>query len=298
MHDLLMERLEQATLEPAGSRKSIAEFLLREGAGVKVLAMGEVADLTYSSKASLVRFSKAMGYSGWRDFRLAFLGMLEAREASIEDAAPDPNRPFTKDSSLEEAIASVSELKRCAVADAAALDVEALAEAARRVLAARSVVFFGAQPNCCFGELLACKLRRIGIFCQVPDETRWTEVAAALDQSDCAIIVSYSGVGPERLPVRLVTEFARARVPCVSVTNAGPNWLRSHSDCVLSFARRERYYTKISGYYSEGCISLILDALFSACFIENYERNEVLNRRMLVELERRRARRVEDVLPD
>ena len=299
MADVLMERIGRAALEPAGSRKSIADFLLREGTGVKVLSMGEVADLTYTSKASLVRFSQAMGFSGWRDFRLAFVRMMEMRETMRDKAAPDPNHPFSKEASLKEVIASVTELKRGAVMDAAAaIDEEMLAEAARRVLAARTTVFFGAPPNCYFGRLFAYKMHQIGVFCQVPEEERWAEVAPRLDERDCALIVSYSGVGPERLPVSLLTTFDRAKVPVISVTNSGRNWLREHSDCVLSFAPRERYYTKISGYYSESCISLILDVLFSACFIVSYERNEVLNRRMLVELERRRARRVEDVLPD
>ena len=84
MEDDLCERVRRQSLEMPGARQSIADFLVQEGSGIKNLTMSEVADLTFTSKPSLVRFAKALGFDGWRSFRLAY---VEAVERSEKDRA-------------------------------------------------------------------------------------------------------------------------------------------------------------------------------------------------------------------
>ena len=83
----------------------------------------------------------------------------------------------------------------------------------------------------------------------------------------------------------------------VAITNSGDNWLRAQSDCVLSYQPREHYYSKISGYYSEQCMHFLLDALYSAVFLQNYDLNEVAKLRALIAYERAHHQRLQDVLP-
>ena len=295
----LMERVRDATLEMPGSRKSIAEFLMREGGGVANLSMAEVAELTFCSKPSLVRFAKAMGFAGWRTFRYAFvLATRESEAFHTGVSSIDLNHPFGPEDALSSVVNNVSLLEQRAVGEAAAQTDEAtLREAAHRVLDARRCVFLGAEPNNFFGELFAYKLRQIGLDCQVPTEDEWAAAVRGLGPDDCAILASYSGVGEHRPPVSFASTLNGLRVPLVAITNSGSNWLREQSDCVLSFEPRERYYSKISGYYSEQCVRFMLDALFSACFAADYERNEMARLRMLIAYERKLHQKVDDVLP-
>lgn len=295
----LLARVRQATLELPGSRKSVADFLLREGSGVANLSMAEVADLTFTSKPSLVRFAKAMGFSGWRDFRMAFVTAIrESEEGASSVRTIDPNHPFGPDDPLGDVVKNVSALERQALLDAMdRVDSRTLAEAASRVIAAKRLVFFGEEPNCFFGELFAYKLDQIGITCQVSQRDSWLDVADGLGPQDCAIIASYSGNGAQREPVSFVSRFNEAGVPVVAITNSGSNWLREQSDCVLAFEPREHYYSKISGYYSEQSVAFMLDALYSAVFSANYDKNEVIKLRTLIAFERAHNQRVVDVLP-
>lgn len=295
----LLSRVQDATLEMPGSRKSIADFLIREGSGVANLSMAEVADLTFSSKPSLVRFAKAMGFSGWRDFRLAFVtAVRESEQAQSVAAKIDPNHPFDAGDSLEAAVHSVLALEQQALAEVTAqIDARVLAEASRRVIKAKHLVFFGAAPNSYFGELFAYKLGQIGMRCHVPDRSEWGMVARGLGRRDCAIISSYSGNGPQREPVSFISQFKEARVPTVAITNSGSNWLREQCDCVLGYRPSERYYSKISGYYSEQCMHFVLDALYSAVFLSNYDQNEVMKLHALISFERAQHQQFTDVLP-
>lgn len=296
MEEDLCERVRRQSLEMPGARQSIADFLVQEGSGIKNLTMSEVADLTFTSKPSLVRFAKALGFDGWRSFRLAY---VEAVERSERDRVTiDPNYPFVEGDTLSTVLNNVSALEHQALGEARAdIDEEALLEAARRIVAAKTLVFFGLAPNSYYGELFAFKLLSLSKTCLVPDEAEWEVLARGLGEGDCAIICSYSGVGPQRPPVSLVTPLKAQHVPIVAITNSGSNWLKQESDCVLSFVPREHYYGKISGYYSETCVSFILDALFSACFAADYAENEINRLRVLVNYERRRVHHIDDVLP-
>lgn len=298
-NDELLALVEATTLDLPGSRKSIADFLVQEGSGVENLSMAEVAELTFTSKPSLVRFSKAMGFSGWRDFRLEFVKAMRRRESQRHETSEvDPNYPFSAEDDLPSVVTNVCSLERQAILEMASqLDEETLREAARRVTAARCLVFFGAAPNSYFGELLAYKLSQLGTTCHVPTEDEWSMVARGMGPEDCAIVVSYSGEGPQRKPVSLVSKFNDEQVPVVAITNSGRNWLREHCDCVLSFRPREHIFSKISGYYSEQCVRFALDALYSACFSLDYDRNEMARLRMIIEYERTLQHRVVDVLP-
>lgn len=297
-NDNLLSRVKVATMELPGSKKSIADFLVREGSGVENLSMAEVADLTFTSKPSLVRFAKAMGFAGWRDFRFAFVSaMRESEERSVE-VEMDANHPFSPEDALETAVRHVLVLEQQALAEVTAhLDTTMLEEASRRVRHAENLVFFGASPNDYFGKLFAYKLDQIGLACHVPGRSEWGVMARGLGPRDCAIIASYSGSGPQREPVSYATQFAEARVPTVAITNSGSNWLREQSDCVLSYRPREHYYSKISGYYSEQCMHFMLDALYSAIFLANYDRNEVVKLRTLISYEISQHQPVVDVLP-
>ncbi len=298
-NDELLALVEATTLDLPGSRKSIADFLVQEGSGVENLSMAEVAELTFTSKPSLVRFAKAMGYAGWRDFRLDFVRAMRWRESQRQEAADvDPNHPFSSEDDLPSVVTNVCSLEQQAIFEMTSqIEEDVLREAARRVADARRLVFFGAAPNSYFGELFAYKLIQLGVSCQVPKEDEWSAIARDLGPEDCAIVVSYSGEGPQRPPVNLVSLFNEAQVPVVAITNSGRNWLREHCDCVLAFRPREHIFSKISGYYSEQCVRFALDALYSAYFALDYDRNEMARLRMIIAYERELQHHVVDVLP-
>lgn len=295
----LMARVRQATLELPGSRKTIASFLLREGSGIAKLSMAEVADLAFTSKPSLVRFAKAMGFSGWRDFRLAFVvAASECEQDKLTQTEVDPNHPFVPEDPITTVVNNVLTLEQQALSEAVAdIDVDMLAEAAQRVRSANNLVFLGTPPNRYFGMLFAYKMSQVGITCYVPTWNEWRIVARGLGPKDCAIICSYSGNGPMREPVSFAKYLREADVPIVAITNAGNNWLREQCDCVLSYQPREHYYSKIAGFYSEQCMHFALDALFSAVFLENYDRNEIRKLQAVIAYERSHHQGIVDVLP-
>lgn len=69
---LLIKKIEQAAITNKGSKREIANYILQSNSDLVTKTVDEVACLTFTSKASVVRFAKSLGFQGWRDFNLAF----------------------------------------------------------------------------------------------------------------------------------------------------------------------------------------------------------------------------------
>ena len=62
----LIHRIEEVAATYDDSRRTLAEYVLREHARLPELTIADVARETYTSNASVTRFAKALGFDGWR----------------------------------------------------------------------------------------------------------------------------------------------------------------------------------------------------------------------------------------
>jgi len=291
----LIERVRRLSRGRVGSRQSIALLLLSEGSGLARLSMAEVAQLSYTSKPSLVRFAQALGFPGWTDFQEAFVQEALAAEGGVAGDI-DPNFPFGATTPTTEVVSRVAGLERHALDQVlASLDEDALQAAARRIVSARQVVYFGVFQNRYFGKSLAHHLGEIDISCLVPSPKDAALVARGMGPEDCAIVVSYSGLGEGRPPSVFVPTLLDHGVPVVAVTNSGDNWLRHHAGCVLAFPPEEHLYSKVGGFYSETATTLVLQVLLALCFQVHYDQN--VQRKLGAVVESERLMQTSDILP-
>lgn len=58
------------------SEKTIAHFLLENYRGLAPLSTRQLARLTYTSSAAIVRFSQKMGFEGYTDFKIRFIAEM------------------------------------------------------------------------------------------------------------------------------------------------------------------------------------------------------------------------------
>ena len=69
----LLHKVEEAMMQYGGSsRRSIGDFILKEKNDLHKYSLQEIAGQTYTSKAAVVRFAQALGFSGWKEFVKAF----------------------------------------------------------------------------------------------------------------------------------------------------------------------------------------------------------------------------------
>lgn len=269
----LLHKVEEAMMQYGGSsRRSIGDFILKEKNDLHKYSLQEIADQTYTSKAAVVRFAQALGFSGWKEFVKAFTEeqSYQAQHYSNIDA----NFPFTKDSRRKDIINQLCSLQVESLLDTAdLLDEAPLDECAALLLGSRRVAMFGLNPNFALAELFKRKMLSIGRQVELPSQGDVGLLAHSLDKYDCAVIISYSGNSPTTGALSVLPTLKQRNVPIIGITSVGDNLLRQKADYTLSISSYERLYSKISTFGTENSILFILNVLFSICSAADYDAN-------------------------
>ncbi len=64
----LFQRIEEVMVQYQDARHTVAEFVLREQENLYKYTINDIAEATFTSKATVTRFAKVLGYQGWKDF--------------------------------------------------------------------------------------------------------------------------------------------------------------------------------------------------------------------------------------
>lgn len=268
----LFQKIEEVMMTHQDARHAVGEFILHEQANLHTYTIREIAEQTYTSKATVVRFAQTLGFDGWKEFMKAFITEIKYQEAHQGDV--DVNYPFVEADSTKAIIEKMKKLQIESIQDTADLmEVAMIDKATAYLLKARHVVIFGLSPNIFLGELFRRKLITIGKQIDIAKSGEFGIISRTLGPDDCAIMISYSGNNENSEPICQLPFLLNQKVPVIGITSGGDNYIRQQLDCVLTMSSKERLYTKISNFASEESISFILNVLFSCYFVKNYQEN-------------------------
>ena len=269
----LAQRVEEITIAGGGdSKRTIGEFVLEKKSRLRDFTTQQIAAETYTSKAALVRFAKALGFSGWREFATEFVREQHYRETHYSDV--DPNLPFQANSTTKDIINLMCSLQMESLMDTADLikpwTVDSVVDLMER---SNRVALFGMGPNSLLGELFRRRMLTIGKLVEVPALGDNGLLASSLRETDCAIIISYSGNSQTCEPLNVLRFLEPNHIPVIAITSQGTNYLRQHATYTLSISSQEKLFSKISTFATETSIHYILNVLFSAYFARNFQEN-------------------------
>lgn len=269
----LAQRVEELTLSSGGdSKRVIGEFVLQKKSRLCDFTTQQIADETYTSKSALVRFAKALGFPGWKDFAKAFAGEQHYQETHYSDV--DPNIPFRADSSTKDIINLMCSLQMESLMDTADLTApHTVDRVVDLLLRSERIALFGMSPNSLLGELFRRRMLTIGRLVEIPALGDSGLLASSLKETDCAIMISYSGNSEDYEPLNSLRFLEPNHVPVVGITSTGTNYLRMHAAYTLSISSQEKLYSKISTFATETSIHYLLNVLFSAYFVRNFAGN-------------------------
>lgn len=269
----LLHRVEELSVQQGNARGAIATFIMHNHTHLDCYSISDIAEATFTSKPTVTRFAKDLGYHGWRDFIKDFMDEVRRRDDSSL-VTIDANFPFSAGDADEEIIRKVADLRTSTVADTlSSLDRARLRMAVGYLERAELVRLFAQSPNAYLGDLFCRKLLTIGKQAQQVRNGEFGLAARNLGQCDLAILISYSGNNPGESPMNLVPVLEERRVPMVAITSAGSNYLRTHANCTLTISSNERLYSKIANFSTEESIGYLLDALFACLFARDYDAN-------------------------
>lgn len=270
----LLHRVEELSMRyGSSSRRAIGMFVMEKRQHLHEYSVQDIAEQTYTSKASLTRFAKELGFSGWREFIKAFTKEQNYQDSHYTDV--DPNFPFDAGSSKKDILNLICSLQVESLLDTADLleDNDALDQTVTLLQNCRRIAVFGLNPNLSLAELFKRKMMSIGRQVETPTLGDFGMLASTLNQEDCAIVISYSGNNMDHTTMRILPGLMKNKVPVIALTSEGDNILRQQAAYTFTISSREKLYNKISTFATETSILFILNVLFSCYFLRDYEKN-------------------------
>jgi DNA-binding MurR/RpiR family transcriptional regulator len=290
----LFQRIEEAVFKQFDARRTIGEFLLANREELPNYSMDEIAKLTHTSKATLVRFAKYFDYSGWTEFMYAFTHEVVNFEENTFEI--DPNIPFTRSADTLEIIENIANLRIQTIKETSSLmSVDDISKAAKIISQANNIIIYGRSPNSYFGELFKRNLNTIHKKAFMADGDESGLISNTLTNEDCAVIISYSGNNADTYPMKNVKSLLNNHVPIISITSGGENYLRDYSTIVFNVSSREKLYSKISNFSTEESILFILNVLYAKIFALDYDNNMEMKIENSRTLETRRMTTFKDI---
>ena len=172
--------------EMGKSEKKIADWVMLHPTEILPISISELADKSNSSEATIVRFSRRLGFSGFQDFKISF--------ADYSDREP-VNPHITKTDSCSDIFSKVAN-DICVSLEKTkkVIDKDSLERASSAITSAKKVVLFGLGNSASVALDAAHKFMRAGINAYAYSDNHMQAIAAShLDKGDVAIGISHSG---------------------------------------------------------------------------------------------------------
>lgn len=246
--------------------QKVAEFILENPSKVPAMSIKELAVASKSSDASVMRFCKALGFSGYRSF---IVGLTLAIADNEEDAGLYTDiRPGD---SVKSVIRNIFRNERQALTDTENILKTIEVEKAVAILGSSEAVHFfgiGASGLVCLDAVQ--KFRRIGVssYAHTDFHDQLTS-AALLGSKDACVLFTYSGKTKE---IQLILQLLKAQnCRIIVVTKLRKTNLLKGADVYLNVLTRE--VTMRSGATGSRISMLsLVDILLSCVLSTDYDK--------------------------
>jgi len=264
----------QSTIEAAvpaltPAMRRIAKAIRDNPAIVLEKTISQIADSCETSVATVVRFCRAVGLSGYADLRMSLATEL-GREAAKFGSGPTLGAEIAQTDTIEEMVTKVASLEMLAIEEtASSLDFKALERVVAALEKAQRILLFGIGASHFVAQDLHHKLFRVGrnAFLLTDAHEAWS--AALLSPRDTvAIAFSHSGTTADTVQF---LEIARENgALTVAITGASESALAKLADERLIAHARESSL-RAGAMVSRIAQLVLVDSLFLGVARVRYE---------------------------
>lgn len=266
----VLNRIRGKLPEMSGTMTKIAELLLEHPRAPLEASIAELARTAGTSIATVTRFCRLIGYTGYAPFRVGIateVGRIAARESWKTDIG----RSFGPQDSASDVLSTlVNAHTRSLLETASILDLPLVKTIAGRIASARHVDLYGIGGSSELAGEMQSRLYRIGI-----NSHNWSEVhaglaSAAIQDSRC-VALAISNTGRTEETIQMLGEAKRAGALTVAITNDQDSPLASLADLQIRTSAYEQFLQPddLSAKHSQ---LLVLDLLYLLVAQENFDR--------------------------
>jgi len=220
--------------EMGKAEKRIADWIFENPGKIISLSIVELADLCKCSEATIVRFSKRLGFGGYQELKISIAA--EGGAASISTGITADDTPFgIYEKVCNDIYMSMEKTKK-------SLDEKSLKAACDKISAADKIVVFGLGNSASVATDVSHKFLRAGLNSVAYSDNHMQVIAAShLKEGDVAIGISHSGSSKDIVDaLKLAREHGAATI---AITNSGKSPLLKFADIALFTSADETEYS-------------------------------------------------------
>lgn len=239
----------------------VAQVVLDEPRLVLDLPINELAERAGTSAATVTRFCRQVGYSGYVALRMSIA--TEVGRTSARPAVADIGRAFGPDDAAEDVRSTLlAGAIRSMQQTAESIDLEVLRTLADAIARSRHVDLYGVGSSALAADGLATRLYRIGVSCNVWSEVHAGLTSAVVQDEEC-VAIGYSHTGRTSETIQMLREAGRAGALTVAVTNDPISPLAGEAELVVQTSAFEQFLQPddLAAYYSQVYVGDLLYVL-------------------------------------
>lgn len=250
----------------SNTEKTIIKYIIKDPQSVLDFSIHELAAKTYSSPATVLRLCKKIGFSGYREFRLAISYEL----AMQEKGANEEKKEITKLDNIHEIVEKITYRNMISLEKTRKLmDFNVLEKVVDLICQSKTIGFFGIGSSQHVAQDAYLKFLRLGKACSVNVDSHSQMIQAKnMQKEDLGIVISYSGQTLEM--IECMKSLKENQTPVVAITRYGVSPVSELSTYNLYVAANELIFR--SGAMSSRISQLnIVDILYTAYVSKTFD---------------------------
>jgi len=246
--------------------KLVADYVLANVEEVPHLSVKALAQLSKTSDASVLRFCKTMGYSGYRSFIVS----ISASLGSMEEEERDQYTDIRPGDDLSVIIANIALNNSKSIEDTlSVIDRKEVARAVEAIRSCNRLVLFGVGASGIVCRDAEQKFSRINKMCHAyTDGHSQLTAATLLGKGDVAVFVSNSGSTADILDSLEIAK--KNRAVTIAITKYNKSELADKSDIVLGISTPELTF-RSGAMGSRIAMLTVVDMLFAGVASAEYK---------------------------
>jgi len=232
----------------------IARFILGAPTRVRNMSIASLADACNTSTATVSRFSRTLGYSGYKEFQLDLATSLAQSGTHTLDH-------FANNAPPEAVIQQVFECNRQSLVETQKLlDKKVLIQVAKAIRNAGTILFLGFGSSGAIARIAASRFTSLGLTAMAEQDPYAQIFATAnIERNDVVVGISHSGRTAHIVEGIKAARIQKART--VAITNYPRSPVAQASEFRLITAFREH---RLNAAVSSSCVAqmCVIDSLY------------------------------------
>lgn len=257
----------------------IVDYILTHPEELEKISSRQLAELTYTSPATVVRICQKLGFSGYSEFKIKYL--QEVNQTPMMDQINRTN-PITSEDSLHRIVNKVAALEITAIEQTKkGIDLDQLNRVSELLNQATCIDFYAFDNNLHLAKNACSHFLYAGKQAVIHDSSNAQFMQAfASVEGHVAIIISRTG--ENQMLYRIATILCEKKIPLLVLTESRHSSLAKISTEHLYLYNVHRF-TDMGTILFQTSVQYLFDLLFAILFSRNFE-NSVKQNEMYEEI--------------